>query len=99
PTPTHPLSLHDALPIFGPLPGDRRHRFKLDASYEMPFKLSVGTSLRFTSGAPISSLGAHPTYGNDEAFVLPRGDTFSQDITTQRSEEHTSELQSRSDLV
>jgi len=33
----------------------------------------VGLSYRGSSGSPINYYGAHPDYGQDEVFVLPRG--------------------------
>ncbi|MEZ4360233.1 MAG: TonB-dependent receptor [Kofleriaceae bacterium] len=61
----------------GPLPQDRPHALKLDAYYLFELGrhgvLAVGGRFRAVSGAPISALGAHPAYGANEAFLLPRG--------------------------
>ena len=58
---------------FGPLPNDRPNQFKVYGSYLWPFKLVTGFSGQYLDGAPISQLGAHPTYGRRERFVTPRG--------------------------
>jgi outer membrane receptor protein involved in Fe transport len=57
----------------GLLPNDREHQFKIYGSYVWPFKLVTGFSGQFLSGTPISKLGAHPVYGANERFVVPRG--------------------------
>lgn len=62
---------------FGDLPQDIPHRFKLDGYYN--FQLApnsavvTGGSVRMSSGVPHNVLGAHPSYGLGETFVLPRG--------------------------
>jgi len=61
----------------GPLPGDKTHQFKMYGAKD--FALTrwlngiVGLTFRARSGEPTSTLGAHALYGNDEAFILPRG--------------------------
>lgn len=61
----------------GPLPQDRPHSVKLDAFYLFDLtekdQLSVGARFRALSGLPITALGAHPSYGANEVFLLPRG--------------------------
>ena len=61
----------------GLLSFDRTHAIKLFGSREVTLtnamKASIGMSYRGNSGTPISYWGAHPEYGQDEAFVLPRG--------------------------
>ncbi|BDG09468.1 TonB-dependent receptor [Anaeromyxobacter paludicola] len=61
----------------GPLPGDKPHQIKLYGAYiwDLTKKLNVttGAAFRAQSGTPINVLGAHPDYGNGEAFILPRG--------------------------
>jgi Carboxypeptidase regulatory-like domain len=61
----------------GPLPGDIPNAFKFDAGYlyEINSRTSVqlGGKLRVNEGAPLNYLGAHPLYGPEEAFILPRG--------------------------
>ena len=61
----------------GPLPFDRTHSLKLFGAKEFAITkdltASLGVSYRGASGTPINYFGAHPIYGDDEAFVLPRG--------------------------
>jgi len=61
----------------GPLPGDKTHQFKLygakDFSLTKWMNAILGVTFRARSGEPTSILGAHALYGNDEAFILPRG--------------------------
>lgn len=61
----------------GPLPADRPHNFKLTGFYDQPIgersKLSFGLTFTAISGRPIEVLGAHPFYGPNEVFILPRG--------------------------
>ncbi len=61
----------------GPLPQDRPHNVKLDASYTFDLEragaLTAGTRVRAVSGTPVTALGRHHLYGTDEAFLLPRG--------------------------
>ena len=58
----------------GPLRQDRTFSFKVDGYYLWDFGLVTGASMRYVSGAPIDALGAHPVYGSNEAFLLPRGE-------------------------
>ena len=59
------------------LPGDRTHNIKLYGAKEFvltgSFSLTLGLAYNGRSGAPLSYLSSHPLYGDDEAFVLPRG--------------------------
>lgn len=61
----------------GPLPNDRPHNFKLTGFYDQPIgersKLSFGVTFTAISGRPVEVLGAHPFYGPNEVFILPRG--------------------------
>ncbi|HLK98961.1 MAG TPA: TonB-dependent receptor [Myxococcaceae bacterium] len=61
----------------GLLSFDRTHAIKLFGAREVTLTnamtASIGMSYRGNSGTPISYWGAHPEYGQDEAFVLPRG--------------------------
>jgi hypothetical protein len=61
----------------GPLPQDRPHYIKLDGYYTFDFKkkgaLTVGARLRALSGIPTNALAGHYLYGNNESFLLPRG--------------------------
>src|SRR5690606_39456337 len=80
PTERNPLSLHDALPIFG----------------ESARSIERGSS-RPVSGWTLASTGRKPCC---QAYAGPssqQGETRS--ASSPRSEEHTSELQSRENLV
>ena len=59
------------------MPGDTRHAVKLFTAGEVPLggghSLTVGGSLRASSGGPTNALGSHFLYGPDEAYLLPRG--------------------------
>ena len=57
--------------MYGRLPNDRPHQFKLDGSYRTPWKLLVGASFRAQSGIPFNALVPHPVYGNNEGFCIP----------------------------
>jgi len=67
---------------YGRLPNDRPHQFKLDGSYEWPFKLLTSLSFRAQSGIPINQLIPHPVYGNNEGFGVPRGSLGRTPFTT-----------------
>ena len=75
------LSEYDLVSLLGNktgnLPGDKPQAFKLDAAYQFDISqalsLSLGGSFHVASGSPINYLGAHPLYGPNEAWVLPRG--------------------------
>lgn len=62
---------------FGPLPGDRRHSFKLFAAGEIPLAkghaMMLGAAFLAASGGPTNAYGSHSLYGADEAFLIPRG--------------------------
>jgi hypothetical protein len=61
----------------GPLPGDATHQLKLYAAKDFLFAGNqdalLGLSYRGKSGAPESALGAHPLYGQDNVYIVPRG--------------------------
>jgi hypothetical protein len=61
----------------GPLDADLSHFLKVFAAKQFMLtqhlSLNLGLAYLGHSGAPINYLGAVPSYGNDEAFVLPRG--------------------------
>jgi hypothetical protein len=63
----------------GPLSGDRRHQLKANGAYELPFGLSFGASAYFSTGTPVTRLGAadqvtpFPYTGRYELFLTPRG--------------------------
>jgi hypothetical protein len=71
----------------GPLPTDRPHNIKLSGFYQQPIgsKGTLTGSLTFTaiSGRPIEVLGAHPSYGPGELFILPRGSGGRTPMVTQ----------------
>ena len=62
---------------YGYLPGDTRHSLKLFAAGEIPLthghSITLGGSMRASSGGPTNALGSHVVYGSDEAYLLPRG--------------------------
>src|SRR5206468_9480325 len=89
PSTTYTLSLHDALPICYPrIGGSRRHEGR------------VGTA---TPGMPIISshvrVHIHHGPGGEHRSVQRLKHALLNGHSRHRSEEHTSELQSRSDLV
>jgi len=61
----------------GLLPFDRTHAIKMFGAREFTvtnaLSANIGMSYRGNSGTPINYYGAHPEYGQDEAFVLKRG--------------------------
>jgi outer membrane receptor protein involved in Fe transport len=61
----------------GKLPQDRPHYVKIDAyrSFELGKEnvLTIGGRVRALSGIPVNALAAHYLYGQDESFLLPRG--------------------------
>jgi hypothetical protein len=65
--------------LYGRLPNDRPHQFKVDGSYRTPFKLMLSASFRAQSGIPFNALVPHPVYGDNEGFCIvgllctPRG--------------------------
>jgi len=58
---------------YGRLPNDRPHQFKFDGSYQTPWRFLISGGFRAQSGTPFNALGAHPIYGNNEGFAVPRG--------------------------
>lgn len=62
---------------YGPLPGDRRHAIKAFLAKEITLGplgvLTPGAAFRAYSGEPSNYLGAHPLYGVDQVYLLPRG--------------------------
>lgn len=63
--------------VDGPLTGDVPNSFKASGAYvyeiDSKTSLNVGGNFRADQGQPTSYLGAHPIYGNNAAFILPRG--------------------------
>jgi hypothetical protein len=48
-------------PVFGPLPTDRPHQFKVQGIYSLPFGTSVGAHFTLQSGVPVSrEIGIFP---------------------------------------
>ncbi|MCA9705388.1 MAG: TonB-dependent receptor [Myxococcales bacterium] len=62
---------------YGPLSFDTPHRFKLDGFYALDLReagrLTLGTSLRVSSGFPISMRAGHERTAGAPVYVLPRG--------------------------
>src|SRR5262249_5592217 len=61
----------------GPLTGDITHTVKLYLAKEFTitpvFSTTLGGSFNANSGPAINALGAHPIYGQGQAFILARG--------------------------
>jgi hypothetical protein len=61
----------------GPLTSDITHNIKLYLAKEFvitsTFSATLGGSFNANSGPPINALGAHPIYGQGQAFILTRG--------------------------
>jgi outer membrane receptor protein involved in Fe transport len=61
----------------GPLPGDHTHQIKIYLAKDFIIKevglIDAGLTFRSKSGEPTSYFGAHPIYGQDQAYILPRG--------------------------
>ena len=66
---------------------DRPHNLKVDGFYQFDLKklgiLITGVSFRAQSGIPHNTLAAHPVYGLDESYLLPRGALYRSPATTQ----------------
>lgn len=62
---------------YGPLPGDHRHYIKAFGAKEFVIPgagvITPGLAFRAFSGEPANYLGAHPLYGVDQVYILPRG--------------------------
>ncbi len=65
--------------VYGRLPNDRPHQFKLNGSYQLPGKLMLSGNFYIQSGIPFNALVPHPLYGDNEGFCIqglscvPRG--------------------------
>jgi len=57
----------------GALSNDRRHQLKASGIYNTPWKLSVGVSAYWRSGAPLTSYGFSDAYRRYEFFLTTRG--------------------------
>jgi outer membrane receptor protein involved in Fe transport len=66
---------------------DRPHNLKIDGFYQFDLKklgiLVTGVSFRAQSGIPHNTLAAHPVYGLDESYLLPRGALYRSPSTAQ----------------
>jgi len=66
---------------------DRPHNLKIDGFYQFDLKklgiLVTGVSFRAQSGIPHNTLAAHPVYGLDESYLLPRGALYRSPATAQ----------------
>ena len=70
-------------PVFGPLPTDRPHQFKLQAIYSLPFGTSFGVNEFVSSGVPVSrELGIFPP-NNFPVNYLGRGSDGRTDVYSQ----------------
>jgi len=59
--------------MYGRLPNDRPSQFKLNGTYQTPFKLMISGNFYAQSGSPFNQMIPHPVYGNNEGFAVPRG--------------------------
>jgi outer membrane receptor protein involved in Fe transport len=85
---TSQYDLPDLMPNrYGPSGLDRPHNLKVDGFYQWNLKkagvLITGVSFRAQSGVPSNTLAAHPVYGQDESYLLPRGALYRSPATTQ----------------
>jgi carboxypeptidase family protein/TonB-dependent receptor-like protein len=70
-------------PVFGPLPTDHPHQFKMQAIYSLPFGTSFGVNEYVASGVPVSrELGILPT-SNYPVQYLGRGSDGRTDVYSQ----------------
>ncbi len=62
---------------YGNLGLDRPHNVKIDGFYQFDLKnaglVTTGISTRVISGIAHNALAAHPLYGDQESYLLPRG--------------------------
>src|SRR5690606_41602420 len=98
PTDISTLSLHDALPIYYVSQLSERDikEHQLNLNFDM-----VGSPnfVRFVYDGDGDAFGTEGPDGSDKIEALFNDYFASQDLATDRSEEHTSELQSRENLV
>jgi hypothetical protein len=67
------LQLPEQVPnSYGYMPNDRRHVFKLNASYRFRFGLTAGTSFWLMSGTPLNEFGTS-WFPNRYIFLVERG--------------------------
>ncbi len=71
----------------GPLPGDSPHQVKIYGAYAFPLGRRLGARLsgafQAASGTPVNLLGAYPSYGPGQPYLLPRGSAGRLPMTTQ----------------
>jgi outer membrane receptor protein involved in Fe transport len=84
---TSQYDLPDLMPNrYGPSGLDRPHSLKVDGFYQWSLDkagvLVTGVSFRAQSGIPANTLAAHPVYGPDESYLLPRGALYRSPATT-----------------
>ena len=70
---------------YGRLPNDRPHQFKLNGTYETPFRLMVSGNFYAQSGSPFNQLIPHPVYGDNEGFGVPRGTAVVPTVTASQA--------------
>jgi len=58
---------------YGYMPNDRRHVFKINASYRFKFGLTAGTSFWLMSGTPYNEFGTSPYGAKRYVYLLERG--------------------------
>lgn len=85
---TSQYDLPDLMPNrYGPSGLDRPHSLKLDGFYQWNLRragvLITGVSFRAESGIPGNTLAAHPVYGANESYLLPRGALYRSPATSQ----------------
>jgi len=72
---------------YGNLGLDRPHNVKIDGFYQFDLKkgglVTTGASLRAISGIAHNALAAHPVYGPEESYLLPRGAIARSPVTFQ----------------
>src|SRR5690606_39668021 len=91
PTETSTLSLHDALPIWEGRSSQRRERSVLDIGRQRPDSAASARAARAQGQTRTEPASGASSPGSPNATRARR--------RPQRSEEHTSELQSRENLV
>ncbi len=78
---------------YGPMGLDRPHNIKVDGFYQFDLKkagvLTTGASFRAISGIAHNALAAHPVYGDQESYLLPRG-AISRSPATFQTDVHLS---------
>src|SRR5690606_41001538 len=97
PTVTSPPSLHDALPIWD---CSVQRRFQKVVEVAPSVNLSEETRNKlYNYAVAIARESSYDNVGTVEFLVDQLGEVFFIEVNPRRSEEHTSELQSRENLV